>query len=207
MRGQTAVLNARAVYSVSGEAARKLPPIPRKRRIAPSCIALIVFHRIHAMSSRRGKTKFSPSFSRNCSLIRSQMPTCDRPAHWNDRESDMAPPPAGRYFRRGEGIHHFLNGRDGILVLGQSHRPAANDAFAAHRDFGGGADLLTGQAAAFDDIVPGRRSQILDELGKPIVYCSMNSRSKIVPGRAIFLRQHLLHDATHRSHVAVNTHR
>src|SRR5207302_973616 len=51
-------------------------------------------------------------------------------------------------------IHDFLNLRDGVLVLRQTHRPAANDPLATHRDFSGGSNLFTRQPARFDDLLP-----------------------------------------------------
>jgi hypothetical protein len=52
-------------------------------------------------------------------------------------------------------IHHLLNGSDCVFVLGQSHRPTADDAFAAHRDLSGLSDLITAQSTALKDVVPG----------------------------------------------------
>src|ERR1044072_5998180 len=54
-----------------------------------------------------------------------------------------------------EKIHHFLNGSDRIFVLGQSHRPATDDAFASHRDPSALPNLIAIQATAVDDVVPG----------------------------------------------------
>ena len=104
-------------------------------------------------------------------------------------------------------IHHLLNGDDGVLVLRQSHRPAANDALAPHSDPRCFANLVTGQAAAFDDVVPRGRAQMLDEfleanrifLDKGVV----EDGARL----GLFLRQHLLHDPAHCGHIAVDTNR
>ena len=55
-----------------------------------------------------------------------------------------------------EKIHHLLDGGHGILMLGQSHGPATDDPLAAHGQIGCLSDLLAGQAAASQNIVPGR---------------------------------------------------
>src|SRR5436190_9474049 len=50
-----------------------------------------------------------------------------------------------------EKIHHFLNGSDCVFVLGQSHRPATDDAFASPRDLSGLPNLIAAQSTALDD--------------------------------------------------------
>src|SRR5438046_8946351 len=66
-----------------------------------------------------------------------------------------------------EKIHHLLNGRDGILVLGQTHRPAADDPFTAHRNLRPCANLITTQAAASEDVFPIGRAKMLDKRFEP----------------------------------------
>ena len=62
-----------------------------------------------------------------------------------------------------EKIHHLLNSRDGILVLGQTHRPAADDPFTAHRNLRRCANLITSQAAASEDVFPIGRAKMFDK--------------------------------------------
>jgi hypothetical protein len=60
-------------------------------------------------------------------------------------------------------IHHLLNGGDRVLVLGQPHRPATDNAFALHRDLGRGPNLLARQTAAAKDHVPGRGANVFEK--------------------------------------------
>ena len=100
-------------------------------------------------------------------------------------------------------IHDLLDSGDGILVLGQPHRPAANDAFAPHRDPRGLLNLRARQSAGGEDVFPGRGPEMLHkrvETGRVFLdKFAIKNRAGIS-----FLRgQHFLHDSAQRRHVAV----
>ena len=60
-------------------------------------------------------------------------------------------------------IHDLLNGRDRVPMLGQSHRPAANDAFRIDRDLCRRTNLFARHAAANKNVIPTRSLQVFDE--------------------------------------------
>src|SRR5216110_946938 len=144
---------ARAVYSVSGAAARKLPPKPRKKRILPSAmfigrsekkLAAELFHErvAHVLANAHDAITLHIGMAAHRTRTRAGAPNVTTEQ---------------------EKIHHLLNGRDGILVLGQTHRPAADDPFTAHRNLRPCANLITSQAAASEDVFPVGCAQMFDK--------------------------------------------
>ena len=124
--------------------------------------------RVGATFARRRELKFASEFIGK--RITHPFPNSHRPialnvgmtAHWTRSGA-----PASDVSTEEEKIHYFLNGRDGVLVLRQTHRPATNDAFTTHRDFRRFANLLARQSARFENLIPRRRANVRSEFFEP----------------------------------------
>src|SRR5437764_15240054 len=90
-----------------------------------------------------------------------------------------------------------------IYVLGQSHRPATDDAFASQRDSSGFLNLIAAQSTAFDDVVPGSCAQMLDERFEAHGVLFDKRAVKDGAWLAFLLCKHRFHDSAHRRHVSV----
>ena len=55
-------------------------------------------------------------------------------------------------------VDDLLNRGDGIMALGQSHRPADDDAVGGYKQVGGFANLIARDTAVFDDFIPVHQS-------------------------------------------------
>ncbi len=60
-------------------------------------------------------------------------------------------------------VHYLLDRCDRISMLGEAHRPAANDSITLHGDFRGFSNLLAGQPAAFLNFCPLGPTQFFKE--------------------------------------------
>ena len=155
--------SAFAVNSVSGVAERKLPPMPTKMRMLPSCMCLIVSTVSMPCLRRRREVKLLAELVHE--LVVHPLPDAHGAialhirvaAHRARARAGAADVPAEQ-----EEIHDLLDRADGVLVLRQAHRPADDDALRLHRDLRGLADLFARQAAAQRGFRPRRaRAQML----------------------------------------------
>ena len=208
MRGQPALLHRlRRVFCVRRRS-QEVPAHPEKESNLVMVHLFDRFDGVSAVLARGNELKLTPKFLPEGFVH--ALPDAHRPvalhvgmsahrARSRSRPSDVS--------TEQEEIHHLLDSRDRILVLGQSHRPARDDAFASHCDLGCFADLGTGQGAPGEDIVPGSLAQMPDERfeagGMFIDERAIENRFR----DAFLLGQHLFHDAAHRRHVAIQPYR
>ena len=106
-----------------------------------------------------------------------------------------------------EEVHHLLDRGDRVLVLREPHRPARDDSLATHGDLRGLADLLPRQSATREDVVPTRRAQVLDERLEAAGVLANELAVEHLSRPLFLVAEHLLHDAAHHRHVAIDAHR
>ena len=196
-----------AVNSVSGDAERKLPPRPRNIRTRPSCIAFIVLT-VSRPRSRGGLKPNSRPRSSRKSLPHVVADThcavslnVAMPAH-RARSGAGTPDTA----LQKEKVHHLLDRRNRIAMLGESHRPATNDAITSHGDVCSFPDLFTSQPAGFLNLLPHRFCAVPPGTARsPCSDFSMNARSKTRSRIPLFGSEHFQHDALDRCHITVYT--
>ena len=158
-------------------------------------------------AARSGRTELELASESIKKRVAHPFPNAHRPIALNVGMTAHRTRPGSRFSNvaaEQQKIHHLLNRRDGVLVLGQSHRPATNDPLRAHRNFRRGANLFAREATRFENLFPRRRAHVrgkIFEAGRVLFdewstyYCVR---------AAFFFLKHLLHETAHRRHVAVD---
>src|ERR1051325_1879762 len=165
-------------------------------------------YRVRPPFTRRRKPKLLPKFlpkSVTYSLPNTHCPVTlhvGMPPHWA-----WACPGTSNVSPQQQKIHDFLNRRHRVPVLGQPHRPTANDTLRPHRNLSRSSNLFPRDPATKKNVIPTRRLHCRDKWvkSKRVVPDKIMVESRA--GIPFLCSQHLFHDAFHHRQIAINPNR
>jgi hypothetical protein len=103
LHGESQAASASAVYSVSGVAERKLPPIAKKTFARPGVHRLDRLHRVEAVRARRLEVELARERVEEGGVGRSQMPIVRSPCTFEWPRTGQTPAPRCRSARAAAG--------------------------------------------------------------------------------------------------------